>query len=138
MRRARGGRDQPVSDRPDEECPRDGDHVLAGVPAATAVSPRHGVPDGFALQGFDVRGRDRVKLPIAPQCRHPQMVTVEPGVQVTGGPMVNGAVFALAVDFSAKRDGAQISMDGVDVLRVEGDKIAEVCQCRQASHFPTT
>jgi ketosteroid isomerase-like protein len=47
-------------------------------------------------------------------------------VQVTGGPMVNGAVFALAVHFSAKRDGAQISMDGVDVLRVEGDKIAEV------------
>ncbi|TDB74739.1 nuclear transport factor 2 family protein [Micromonospora sp. KC723] len=47
-------------------------------------------------------------------------------VQVTGAPMVNGAFVALPVHFSAKRDGAEMSMDGVDVLRVEGDKVAEV------------
>lgn len=47
-------------------------------------------------------------------------------VQVTGAPMVNGATFALPVHFTAKREGAQISMDGVDILRVDGDKIAEV------------
>jgi ketosteroid isomerase-like protein len=47
-------------------------------------------------------------------------------VQVTGAPMANGALFALPVHFSAKRDSAEISMDGVDVLRVEGGKIAEV------------
>ncbi len=47
-------------------------------------------------------------------------------IQVTGAPMVNGALFALPVHFSAKRDGGETSMHGVDVLRVEGDKIAEV------------
>ncbi|MFF5979511.1 nuclear transport factor 2 family protein [Streptomyces olindensis] len=44
----------------------------------------------------------------------------------TGAPMVNGAMFALPVHFSAKRQGAELSMDGVDVLRVEGGRIAEV------------
>lgn len=47
-------------------------------------------------------------------------------IQVTGALMVNGALCALPVHFSAKRDGAEMSMDGVDVLRVEGDKIVEV------------
>ncbi|MDI6104621.1 nuclear transport factor 2 family protein [Actinoplanes sp. NEAU-A12] len=45
---------------------------------------------------------------------------------VTGAPMVNGDVCAFPVHFSAKRAGAEMSMDGVDVLRVEGEKIAEV------------
>ncbi|GAB2964144.1 nuclear transport factor 2 family protein [Streptomyces pseudoechinosporeus] len=45
---------------------------------------------------------------------------------VTGAPMVNGAMFAVPVHFSAKRQGAELSMDGIDVLRVEGGKIAEV------------
>ncbi|MFI0449330.1 nuclear transport factor 2 family protein [Actinomadura sp. 6N118] len=47
-------------------------------------------------------------------------------IAITGEPMVNDALAAFPVHFSAKRDGAQMSMDGVDVLRVEGDKIAEV------------
>jgi uncharacterized protein len=45
---------------------------------------------------------------------------------VTGAPMVNGTVFAVPVHFSAKRQGAELSMDGVDVLRVESGRIAEV------------
>jgi hypothetical protein len=40
--------------------------------------------------------------------------------------MVNGDVCAFGVHFSGKRSGADISMDGVDLLRVEGGKIAEV------------
>lgn len=47
-------------------------------------------------------------------------------LQLTGGAMVNGALVAIPVRFSAKRAGSEMSMDGVDVLRVEGDKIAEV------------
>lgn len=45
---------------------------------------------------------------------------------VTGAPMVNDNMFAFAVHFSAKRNGAELSMDGVDVLQVDGDKIVEV------------
>ncbi|MFF9809297.1 nuclear transport factor 2 family protein [Streptomyces coeruleorubidus] len=45
---------------------------------------------------------------------------------LTGAPMVNGDLVAIPVHFSAKRDGREMSMDGVDVLRVAGDKIAEV------------
>ena len=44
----------------------------------------------------------------------------------TGAPMVNGDVCAFPIHFSGKRSGAEMSMDGVDVLRVEGEKIAEV------------
>lgn len=47
-------------------------------------------------------------------------------LELTGAPMVNGALVAIPVHFSATRDDAAMSMDGVDVLRVEGDKIAEV------------
>ncbi|WP_188194179.1 nuclear transport factor 2 family protein [Nonomuraea sp. SYSU D8015] len=45
---------------------------------------------------------------------------------LTGAPMINDTLVAIPVHFSAKRDGAEMSMDGVDVLRVEGDRIAEV------------
>ena len=45
---------------------------------------------------------------------------------VTGAPMVNGDVCAFPVHFSGKRSDAEMSMDGVDVLRIEGEKIAEV------------
>jgi ketosteroid isomerase-like protein len=45
---------------------------------------------------------------------------------VTGAPMVNGDVCAFPVHFSGKRSGAEMSMDGVDVLRVAGGKIVEV------------
>ncbi|RSM70260.1 ketosteroid isomerase [Actinoplanes sp. ATCC 53533] len=45
----------------------------------------------------------------------------------TGAPMVNGDVCAFPIHFSGKRsNGAEMSMDGVDVLRIEGEKIAEV------------
>jgi uncharacterized protein len=47
-------------------------------------------------------------------------------IAVTGAPMVNGDVFVLPVHFTAKRNGAALSMDGVDVLKVDGDKIVEV------------
>jgi hypothetical protein len=40
--------------------------------------------------------------------------------------MVNGALVAIPVHFSARRGAAEMAMDGVDLLRVEGDKIAEV------------
>lgn len=45
----------------------------------------------------------------------------------TGAPMVNGNLCAFPIHFSGKRsNGADMSMDGVDVLRIEGEKIAEV------------
>jgi ketosteroid isomerase-like protein len=47
-------------------------------------------------------------------------------LSLTGAPMVNGDLAALPVHFAAKRDGAELSMDGVDVLRVQGDRIVEV------------
>jgi hypothetical protein len=47
-------------------------------------------------------------------------------LKLTGDPMVNGALVAIPVHFSAQREGVEMAMDGVDVLRVEGDKIAEV------------
>ncbi|MGW0610206.1 nuclear transport factor 2 family protein [Streptomyces sp. NPDC002788] len=47
-------------------------------------------------------------------------------LQLTGDPMINGALVAIPIHFSAKRADNEMSMDGVDVLRVEGDKIAEV------------
>jgi len=47
-------------------------------------------------------------------------------LRFTGGPMVNGALAALPVHFSGKREGAEMSMDGVDVLRVENGKIVEM------------
>jgi ketosteroid isomerase-like protein len=47
-------------------------------------------------------------------------------LKFTGEPMVNGALAALPVHFSGKREGAEMSMDGVDVLRVDGGKIAEM------------
>ena len=47
-------------------------------------------------------------------------------VSVTGATMVNGDLFVLPVHFTAERNGAELSMDGVDVLKVDGDKIVEV------------
>src|SRR5688572_16787680 len=45
---------------------------------------------------------------------------------LTATPMANGALVAAPVQFSGKRDGAAMSQDGVDLLRVDGDRIAEV------------
>ncbi|MGI5292074.1 nuclear transport factor 2 family protein [Nonomuraea polychroma] len=69
------------------------------------------------------RGRDAVNNAIGAQ-----MAATEGTLDValTGEPMVNDTLAAFAVHFSAKRNGAEMSMDGVDVLRIEGDKIAEV------------
>jgi uncharacterized protein len=46
-------------------------------------------------------------------------------ITLTGPLMANGALVAAPVHFTAKRDGATVDQDGVDVLRVEGDRIAE-------------
>lgn len=47
-------------------------------------------------------------------------------LSVVGEPMVNGDLAAMQVEFSAQRVGAAMSMRGVDIVRVEGDRIAEV------------
>ncbi|THV41809.1 nuclear transport factor 2 family protein [Glycomyces buryatensis] len=47
-------------------------------------------------------------------------------LKFTGGPMINGDLAAFPVHFSGEREGAEMSMDGIDVLRVEGGKIAEM------------
>ncbi|HEY1093622.1 MAG TPA: nuclear transport factor 2 family protein [Glycomyces sp.] len=47
-------------------------------------------------------------------------------LKFTGEPMVNGALAAIPVHFAGKRDGAEMSMDGVDVFRVEDGKIVEM------------
>jgi ketosteroid isomerase-like protein len=48
-------------------------------------------------------------------------------LELTGAPMVNGTLVSIPVHFSGKREGAaSMAMDGVDVLRIEGDKVAEV------------
>jgi ketosteroid isomerase-like protein len=47
-------------------------------------------------------------------------------LSATAAPMVNGTVVAAPVHFSGKRDGAAMAQDGLDLLRIEGDRIAEV------------
>ena len=57
------------------------------------------------------------------------MMTVSEGtfdLAQTSAPMVNGAFVAVPVHFSGKREGADLSQDGVDLLRIEGDLVAEV------------
>lgn len=57
------------------------------------------------------------------------MMTVSQGtfeLAVTGAPMVNGDQVAVPVHFSGRRDGATLGQDGVDVLRVQDGRIAEV------------
>jgi uncharacterized protein len=57
------------------------------------------------------------------------MMTVSEGtfeLALTAAPMVNGALVAAPVHFVGRRDGAAMALDGVDVLRVEGDRIVEV------------
>jgi ketosteroid isomerase-like protein len=44
----------------------------------------------------------------------------------TGPPMVNGALAAIPAHFAGKRADAEMSMDGVDVLRVDGGEIVEM------------
>jgi hypothetical protein len=40
--------------------------------------------------------------------------------------MVNGSLVAAPVHFSANRDGVEMEMNGVDLLRIEGERVAEV------------
>jgi uncharacterized protein len=40
--------------------------------------------------------------------------------------MANGNLVAVPVHFTAQREGSSMAMDGVDLLRIEGDQIAEV------------
>ncbi len=47
-------------------------------------------------------------------------------LEVTGRPMINGELFAVPVRLSAKRDAAELSRDGFDVLKVRGDRIVDV------------
>lgn len=47
-------------------------------------------------------------------------------LEVTGRPMINGELFAVPVRLSARRDGAELSTDGFDVLKVRGDRIVDV------------
>jgi ketosteroid isomerase-like protein len=47
---------------------------------------------------------------------------------VTGAPMVNGDMCAFGVHFSGKRSGADISMDGVDLLRSRAGR-SRRCGC---------
>ncbi|NGY63082.1 nuclear transport factor 2 family protein [Lentzea sp. NEAU-D13] len=57
------------------------------------------------------------------------MMTASEGsfeLSLTGPLMVNGAVVAASIHFSGKREDATMGQDGVDLLRVEGDRIAEV------------
>src|SRR5262245_13125170 len=45
---------------------------------------------------------------------------------LTTAPMVNGVLVAAPVHFAAQRAGTAMALDGADLLRVEGDRIAEV------------
>ncbi len=46
-------------------------------------------------------------------------------LSVTGAPLTNGPLITVPVHFAGQRDGAVMAQDGVDLLRIEGDKIAE-------------
>jgi uncharacterized protein len=43
-----------------------------------------------------------------------------------GEPMVNGDLAAIPIRFSGKREGFEMSMEGVDLLRIADGKVAEV------------
>jgi uncharacterized protein len=57
------------------------------------------------------------------------MMTVSEGtfdLALTAAPMVNGTLVAVPVHFTGKREGAAMAQDGIDLLRINGDRIAEV------------
>ena len=47
-------------------------------------------------------------------------------LSLTSSPMANGNLVAASVHFAAQREESSMAMDGVDLLRIEGDQIAEV------------
>jgi ketosteroid isomerase-like protein len=56
------------------------------------------------------------------------MMTVSEGtfeLALTAEPKVNGALVAAPVRFTAKRAGAAMALDGVDLVKIEGERIAE-------------
>jgi uncharacterized protein len=56
------------------------------------------------------------------------MMTVSEGtfeLALTGTPMVNGTLVAVPVHFTGKREGAAMAQDGIDLLRIDGGRIAE-------------
>jgi ketosteroid isomerase-like protein len=57
------------------------------------------------------------------------MMTISRGtfeLSLASSPMANGNLVAVPVHFTAQREGSSMAMDGVDLLRIEGDQIAEV------------
>lgn len=46
-------------------------------------------------------------------------------LESTGAPMINGDLAVLPIRFSGKREGMEMSMDGIDLLRIENGKVAE-------------
>lgn len=47
-------------------------------------------------------------------------------LSLTGDFMINGDTVAIPVHFSGQRDGVAMSMEGVDVIRIAGEQVAEV------------
>jgi hypothetical protein len=45
---------------------------------------------------------------------------------MAGTAMANGALVALPVHFRGEREDAEMAMDGVDLLRIDGTQIAQV------------
>ncbi|MDX6279214.1 MAG: uncharacterized protein QOH03_285 [Kribbellaceae bacterium] len=45
---------------------------------------------------------------------------------LTAPPMLNGDLVAASIHFTAKRSGADLGQDGVDLLKVANGKIVEV------------
>jgi uncharacterized protein len=57
------------------------------------------------------------------------MMSVSQGtfeISLTGPLAANGSLVAAPVHFSGMRHGATVDQDGIDLLRVEGERIAEV------------
>lgn len=57
------------------------------------------------------------------------MMSVSEGtfeISLTGPLAANGSLVAAPIRFSGMRNGAAVDQNGVDLLRVEGDRVAEV------------
>lgn len=86
------------------------DDIVWHQPGANRFSGTH---DGSAAVGELIGG----------------MMTISEGtfaLTTTGEPLHNGALVAVPVNFTGKREGASMGQDGLDLLRVDGEKIAEV------------
>jgi hypothetical protein len=58
---------------------------------------------------------------LAPRWRPPEVAS-----RSSSPPSLNGDLAAIPIRFSAKNDGAEMAMDGVNVLRVAGGRIVEM------------